>query len=523
MITVRSGEQFAHWRQEARNLLVRNISPERVDWLPDENQQALFDLDHGEVLPPGSIRHPGPVKLEDPPIRVPEPEGVTSPGERAPAAAAADGWKVPRRFLELASTAWAHPDPRKAAVLYRILWRMTLREEKHLLDIPTDPDMHRVAQWVKAVRRDIHKMHAFVRFRKVATDEETGREKFAAWYEPSTRCVRMASPFFRKRFAGMDWSILTPDECVHWDGQNMTFSPGIPKPAKGGEEVLDDLWRTYYRSIFNPARLKVKAMQSEMPVKFWKNLPEAPLIPGLIAGSQERTRQMLETVEREASPVPRNDYMQELHQLQKKETVSEIPELAEDLSWESLREGILGCRACPLWQHATQSVPGTGPALARIMIVGEQPGDQEDLAGQPFVGPAGQILRNAMTMAGLDPAEVYLTNAVKHFKWTPDGRRRKHLSPNREEVQHCRPWVLAELHKIQPRVLVLLGSTAATSLLNRPVQVTKERGIIEAPHLAPTVILTYHPSYLLRLRSGPVLEQTRAGFEGDLQMAASAA
>jgi DNA polymerase len=223
--------------------------------------------------------------------------------------------RVPAAFLDIARSAAAHADPRRWGLLYQLLWRMTHGGEKHLLGIPTDPDVRQVQQWCKAVGRDIHKMHAFVRFRLVGTDEATGREQFVAWFEPEHRIVRLASPFFVKRFAGMDWSILTPCECAHWDGTSLCFTPGVSRGEAPDEDALDDLWRTYYRSIFNPARLKVNAMQSEMPKKYWKNLPEAPLIAGLIAGSRKRVRTMLETEELPVKPAPKNAYLDSLRRM----------------------------------------------------------------------------------------------------------------------------------------------------------------------------------------------------------------
>lgn len=157
-------------------------------------------------------------------------------------------------------------------------------------------------------------MHAFVRFRLVGIDEVTGREQFVAWFEPTYHVVRLAAPFFEKRFAGMDWSILTPDECVCWDGAELTFLPGMNRSDAPAADAHDDLWRTYYSSIFNPARLKVQTMQSSMPQKYWKNLPEARIIPQLIAGSQERVQDMLQTLERPIKPMPDNAYLRSLRE-----------------------------------------------------------------------------------------------------------------------------------------------------------------------------------------------------------------
>ena len=179
---------------------------------------------------------------------------------------------------------------------------------------------------------------------------------------------------------------------------------------------------------------------------------------------------------------------------------------------------VQACRHCPLWENATCAVAGEGPADARLMIVGEQPGDREDLEGRPFVGPAGQLLDRAMKEAGLDRDAAYITNAVKHFKWVPRGKIRLHQKPTAGEIDACKPWVLAELAKISPDVLILLGGTAARSLLGAGVQITKMRGIVDAPHLAKRVLLTVHPSYLLRLPDEMRKEAEFRAFVKDLSL-----
>ena len=269
---------FESWRERARELLALRVSPDEVLWSDDAQEPGLF----------------------------------TTANDKAPRAAVP---KVPPAFLDLARSVSAHRDLRRWGVLYCVLWRLTHGGERHLLAVATDRDVRQLAQWCKAIGRDIHKMHAFVRFRLVATDEATGREQFVAWFEPEHRIVRLASPFFEKRFAGMDWSILTPHACAHWDGSALHFTPGVPRSAAPDDDALDDLWRTYYRSIFNPARLKVRAMQSEMPKKYWKNLPESELIAELIAGSGGRVETMLSTEERPAKPAPKNAYLDSLRDL----------------------------------------------------------------------------------------------------------------------------------------------------------------------------------------------------------------
>jgi uracil-DNA glycosylase family protein len=165
---------------------------------------------------------------------------------------------------------------------------------------------------------------------------------------------------------------------------------------------------------------------------------------------------------------------------------------------KALRESAGGCRACPLWQDATQTVFGAGPARADLMLVGEQPGDREDREGMPFVGPAGHLLDRALTDAGIDPASAYKTNVVKHFKWKPRGKRRIHQTPSRLEIDACRPWLDAELDRIKPRAVGLLGATAAKAVLGPSFRVSKQRGELLEVEIAAAAVATYHPSAVLR-------------------------
>jgi uracil-DNA glycosylase family protein len=173
--------------------------------------------------------------------------------------------------------------------------------------------------------------------------------------------------------------------------------------------------------------------------------------------------------------------------------------LPERLNLTSLRDAAGGCRGCPLWENATQTVFGAGPRRARLMLVGEQPGDQEDKAGEPFVGPAGRLLDRALVDAGIERSDAYVTNVVKHFKWRPAGKRRLHQRPNAEEIRACRPWLDAELKVVEPEALVALGATAAKALLGSSFRVSKQRGEFVDSDLAPYVTATVHPSSLLRI------------------------
>ncbi len=279
------------WRQQARALLHAGVLPEDVAWNEGAQQASLFANTKAESI-----------------------AAADKPANNHANVV------ISKAFLELAHSVAAHSDSTRWALLYRMLWRQTKGGERALLAMATDSDVRQAGRWAKAVGRDIHKMHAFVRFRRVddglpEQNAPNARECFIAWFEPEHHIVRLAAPFFKARFAAMNWSILTPRECAHWQGSALQFSPGVTREHAPSDDVLDDLWRSYYRSIFNPARLKIKAMQSEMPKKYWKNLPEASVIEELIAGSQARTEQMLVTEPRAVKAAPKNAYLRGLRGL----------------------------------------------------------------------------------------------------------------------------------------------------------------------------------------------------------------
>jgi DNA polymerase len=207
--------------------------------------------------------------------------------------------------------------------------------------------------------------------------------------------------------------------------------------------------------------------------------------------------------------------------------VGEVTSAAEFVpsgrSLRSLREAAAECRGCALWKDATQTVFGEGPRKAKLMLVGEQPGDREDIEGEPFVGPAGRILDESLEAAGIERGDVYLTNAVKHFKWRPQGKRRLHQTPRVGEVIACRPWLEAEVEAIRPVGLLALGATAGRSLFGAKVRVGKDRGRLLESSLAPFAALTLHPSAVLRQRGHDEREEAQAALVEDLRMLASAA
>ena len=392
-------------------------------------------------------------------------------------------------------------EPERFALLYRLLWRIR-GGERHLIDMTTDPEVHRAQALAQSVRRDTHKMRAFVRFRAVP---EGGETRYVAWFEPEHHILESNAPFFVRRFATMQWSILTPERSAHWTGEALLFGPGATRAEVPDDDRLEEYWRAYFAAIFNPARLKVSAMLSEMPQKYWRNLPEARAIADLIRTAGQRTDAMI--AQPPAPPVhDRKPFAR--------------PASPAANEWERLAQEAVGCRACPLWEPATQTVFGEGPADAAIMLVGEQPGDQEDLAGHPFVGPAGQVLDKALAAAGLDRSRLYVTNAVKHFKFVVRGKRRIHEKPSTQDIQACRFWLERERSLIRPRLTVALGASAGRSVLGRNVTISRERGQKMELREGGAALITVHPSFLLRLPDEDSKRREYAAFVQDLQLAA---
>lgn len=452
-------DDFAFWRERARGLVQCDVPPDRVSWVEPGGTGDLFASE-------------GPARADK---RLPVP-----PADAPPVRAS-------QRFLTLARSAALHSDPARFGLLYRVLWR--LQRNPRLMEDKADPEVRRIEELAKSVRRDAHKMHAFVRFREVR--QEDGTPHFIAWFEPDHHIVRAEAGFFMRRFANMRWSILTPRGSIHWDGETMREGPPArPEDAPGGDPI-EDLWRSYYASIFNPARLKVGAMLSEMPKKYWKNLPEAELIPQLIAGAQAR----------EAAVV----------------AAGMRAERVRPASLAEVVQGIAACRDCPIADCSTRAVMGEGPSQAALMIVGEQPGDQEDIAGRPFIGPAGQLLDEYLQAAGIARSAAYVTNAVKHFKFAWKGKHRLHQSPTAKEIDTCRWWLEAERALVRPRIVLALGASAARGLLGRTVSVNRERGRSIPLDGGAELWVTVHPSYLLRLEGEARVSQA-ALFAADLAL-----
>ncbi|MCC2978706.1 UdgX family uracil-DNA binding protein [Sphingomonas sp. IC4-52] len=461
LITLPQPDDFEAWRDAARGLIGASVPPDDVVWQVGSEPGDLFAAT--AAVPP----------LHDP---------VDA------------GFKVPRAFLDVARNAILHRDPERFALLYTLLAR--LRREPGLIEDHADPLVRRLEGFAKQVRRDIHKMRAFLRFREVPEDDGS---RYVAWFEPEHHIVRANAAFFVSRFASMRWSILTPEVALHWDGAALREGPGATKADTPDGDPTEEVWKTYYASIFNPARVKVGAMLKEMPRKYWKNMPETALVPELLATAQARESGMIA----KARGAPGGN---------------------SEIAWEALREEAMSCTRCHLYKHATQTVFGEGPVSASIMFVGEQPGDQEDLAGHPFVGPAGQLFDRALGEAGIDRAQTYVTNAVKHFKFEPRGKRRIHAKPDGGEIEACRWWIEQEQMLVRPKVTVALGATAARSLFGKVMTISRERGRAQRlPGDGGEAWITVHPSYLLRLPDEAARTSEFTRFVEDLRLAKAAA
>jgi probable DNA metabolism protein len=472
MPTVRLDDEtdFDGWRLAARRLRAAGIAPEAVNWSTE-----------GELFA----------------------DEIAAPQD-APA------FSTPAAFVELARDVVLHRSPARWDTLYRLLWR--LRDEPRLLALATDADVQRAEHLRREVSRASHKMKAFVRFRDIPHPEG---EAFAAWFEPPHRVLEKTAPFFVRRYATMRFSILTPDLCAHWDTRALTFTPGEDRASTPPPDALEEAWTLYYASIFNPARLKVAMMCKEMPKRYWRNLPEAALIPGLIEKAAARTTAMVQ-----ADPTETRRKV-----AGRAAAARAVPIIAPDAapspaSLHDIARIIQDCRRCDLWRDATQGVPGEGPADARLMIVGEQPGDQEDLAGRTFVGPAGEMLDRALHDAKVDRAALYVTNAVKHFKHELRGKRRLHKTPNAGEVTACRWWLDSERRLLRPRVILALGATAARAVIGKPVPVMKTRGQAIQLDDQSQAMVSLHPSYLLRMPDAAAKAEGFAMLVEDLRAAA---
>jgi DNA polymerase len=448
-VELKPGADLAGFRRAVRALVGDAVVPNDVIWDTSDNP-GLFEAE---------------TSVEAPPI------------------------SLPRSTCELIELVVCHLGLERYAELYTLIWRLR-HGEPHLLEVPSDPLVQSLEMKRKAVRRDLHKMHAFLRFRR--TEAESGDERFVAWFEPDHFILEATAGFFVDRFRALHWSILTPMGSLHWNRERLVVGPPARREDAVQHDPFENGWSAYYESTFNPARLNVRAMRGHMPKKYWRNMNEAQAIPHLVHSAPSRVKEM---IEREAAmPLKRN------------------PDKAVAAMWDKEPKTLSELNAIiaasePLVPGTTRAVLGEGPIGASIAFVGEQPGDQEDLQGRPFVGPAGQLLTRAMTEAGIDRKSVYVTNAVKHFKFEQRGKKRIHQKPTAGEIKHYRWWLEKELQLVRPHLIVALGATAVQALAGRALPITRFRGPAEFDGHAGYI--TVHPSYLLRI---PDAEAKAAGY-----------
>lgn len=439
---VRLAQSFDEWRAAARELIALKVPPAHVAWLAQPDGGDLFSS------PPESSATDAPML------------------------------RLPRQLVELLQAAACFNATDRWAFLYQVLWRWQLGQ--HDVISPADADGARLHAMAKAVRREEHDMHAYVRFRE--RGEAQGAPRFVAWFEPTHDVLPQVARHFARRMGSTSWMIATPAASMLWDGQTLHAGPALLRGAAEIDDAGEALWLTYYRSIFNPARVNADLLHSHIPARFWKNLPEGAIVPAMVsaaANGERRTGQTASVGQRSGATM--------------------IPITAERAQPARVASTTLDqCRRCALWESATQAVPGIGPQTARIMLVGEQPGDQEDLAGLPFVGPAGAVLDQAMQEAGMARDSLYLTNAVKHFKWEPRGKRRLHKTPAQREILACHGWLEEEIRRVKPQVIVALGSTALKSVLQDGAASMAPLLGTPVQHAGHWVVTVYHPSYVLR-------------------------
>jgi uracil-DNA glycosylase len=459
----------AAWRAAVRRLAAEGVSPDAVTWsVGTEAPDLLSAL-------PSAHRQPRTIRLA-------------------------------RDAIDGLEQAMLHSDPERFALGHAAALRLSQGDVRW--GDRSDPQMRRLLSMGSAVRRDIHKMHAFVRFRELPGGG--ARRRFCAWFEPEHPIAEATGPFFARRFGDMDWVIATPLVTLIFQGGGLSCQPTTAPPEQPSD-ATEDLWRTYFGAIFNPARLNTRAMQSEMPVKYWKNLPEARMIPDLVRSATAAVERMHACAASTAPPAWQARAARARAAVTPRHaapsTLAEAAALARD------------CRRCPLCDSATQTVWGEGPVDATLMIVGEAPGDAEDLRGRPFVGPAGRLLDEALAEAGVDRGEVYLTNAVKHFRFQPRGKRRLHANPDAGHVEHCRWWLELERRFVRPGVILGLGATAALAVTGSGARIMARRGQPEPLADGTLFVPTLHPAHVLRRVDPKAQAAARAALGRDLALA----
>jgi probable DNA metabolism protein len=461
---------FAEWREAARELLAHGVAPHALSWGGPGAAADLFSS--APAAAPST--HNAAVQLQEP---KPAPH-------------------LPRSLMDMLQSAACCRVPDRWAFLYRVVWRW--QQGERAVQSAADPDGARLHAMVRAAHREEHDMHANIRFRE--RPAEAGPPRFVAWYEPRHDVLPQVAQHFVSRMGKVSWMIATPDASVLWDGATLHNCGPLMDSAAALDDAGEAPWLAYYRSIFNPGR-SAPLLHCHSAAQLWQRLPQRAPLPQL-AGR--------------AAPAPRRTGQP---QVAARQPGAAVPGAPEDEQPGQQPASLDQCRRCDLWQYATQAVPGEGPKRAKIMLVGEQPGDQEDLAGHPFVGPAGKLLDRVCEAAGVERRTLYLTNAVKHFKWEPRGKRRLHKTPAQREIEACGYWLDKELAQVRPAVIVALGTTALKAVLGTSHVTLKDTLGRPLRHAGRWVVTIYHPSYVLRVPDAAAKEQAFATMVDGLKLA----
>jgi DNA polymerase len=394
-----------------------------------------------------------------------------APGHASKPAEASGSFAISRTLVGIAAQAIQARDPGRFDLLYQLVWRAHASALN--LDDTADPELRRARGLALAVRAEQHRMRTQLRYLAVG-------KHYLGWYVPAHFVLEANAQLLSRRFPALAASVLTPDGSAHWDDGGLRFGPGVDPAAVTDDDALAAYWDAYGAELIEAARPGTSIPEAEPQGEEPWPPDRAPVGPVVMPVG---TDPGIETAVHEAAD----------------------------------------CRRCHLWEPATQTVFGEGPAHARVMFIGEQPGDQEDVIGRPFVGPAGMMLDRAMAEAGLDRRAVYVTNAVKHFKFTMRGKRRLHQTPEAPEIQACRFWLDVERVRLAPALVVLLGATAARAVLGRAVTIGRERGRPIRLSDTETAFVTVHPSFLLRVPDEDSRHREYRAFVEDLKKVAKLA
>jgi len=501
---------FAAWRRAARALLRQGVEPSQIEWVESGNKAAAHSGDDGNGSATGQVVQSSAASAAErvssaTAADVPNAEpACTTAGSVGTGASAAPA--IPRELLSWLKTAACVRAPDRWSLLYRVLWRWT-RGERTVLDL-NDPDGSLLDQRIRTIEHETEDLLTLTLFRR--RDPSMGPPEFVGWYEPHHDLLERAAVRFAARMGDSTWMLATPHGAVFWNGMLLRIDqPGaeeyeqttqaLPASAMTGEAVTsmptEALWLAYYASAFNGAPLPV-------PLRYWRMPPAGPPLPARLA--RERSRLGAQSAAVTVPPTPPVEYS------------AMTPPLIEPTG------PLATCRRCALWRNAKQAVTGAGPAHAAIMVVGEQPGEYENQHGEPFTGPAGQLLDAVLARAGLKRETLYLTYTVKHYKWETLDQQRIHRTPVRREVEACQYWLEKELARIAPRVVVTLGATALKALTGAHVNLSEYLGQTIA-HDGRLIVPAWHPSYALGMADATLRDDVVAAIVTAFSRAAALA